>query len=189
MSCKTRAKNKGGLIYTLDRNDHFVELDKEWDIFAHENEGQAVRRDNVLGKPIWSFITNDETVYFYELLFNSVREDGQNRNITFRCDSPGCRRFMQMKLSALPDGGIQLSTSVNRSEARDPQPLISGGEDSAVGIITMCGWCKNVAVSKNEWLPLEEAADRLQLFEQTKLPKVSHGICPDCLETIRNSVA
>ena len=43
----------------------------------------------------------------------------------------------------------------------------------------MCGWCDRFEVD-GEWVEVEEAAQRLELFDRAELPTISHGICPDC---------
>jgi hypothetical protein len=46
----------------------------------------------------------------------------------------------------------------------------------------MCGWCKRVAIG-DAWMEVEDAVSELRLFERKVLPDISHGICPDCLES------
>jgi hypothetical protein len=41
------------------------------------------------------------------------------------------------------------------------------------------GWCDRFEVD-GEWVEVEEAARRLELFNRSELPTLSHGICPDC---------
>jgi hypothetical protein len=43
----------------------------------------------------------------------------------------------------------------------------------------MCGWCKRVDVSAR-WLEVEAAVEALRLFDEETLPRISHGICPEC---------
>ncbi len=47
----------------------------------------------------------------------------------------------------------------------------------------MCGWCDRFEVD-GEWVEVEEAARRLELFNRPELPALSHGICPDCNELL-----
>ena len=47
--------------------------------------------------------------------------------------------------------------------------------------IKMCGWCKQVLVEGRGWLEVEDAAEALQLFRQTRLPpQITHAICEPC---------
>jgi hypothetical protein len=47
----------------------------------------------------------------------------------------------------------------------------------------MCGWCDRFEV-EGEWVEVEEAARRLELFDRPELPALNHGICPDCSEML-----
>ena len=47
----------------------------------------------------------------------------------------------------------------------------------------MCGWCDRFVVD-GEWVEVEEAARRLELFATRELPALSHGICPHCSELL-----
>jgi len=43
----------------------------------------------------------------------------------------------------------------------------------------MCGWCKKVEVD-GRWFEAEAAVNLLGLFELPLMPRLSHGICPEC---------
>ena len=47
----------------------------------------------------------------------------------------------------------------------------------------MCAWCDRFLV-EGEWVEVEEAAARLQLFLRSELPTISHGICPSCTSVL-----
>ena len=45
--------------------------------------------------------------------------------------------------------------------------------------LPMCAWCDRFLVD-GEWVEVEEAAKRLELFRRSELPALDHGICPQC---------
>ncbi len=45
--------------------------------------------------------------------------------------------------------------------------------------LSVCSWCKAVETAQ-AWMQLEQAVVRLGLFAAETLPRISHGICPDC---------
>ena len=47
----------------------------------------------------------------------------------------------------------------------------------------MCAWCDRFCIN-GEWVEVEEAAARLELFRRSEQPQISHGICPDCSEML-----
>ena len=50
--------------------------------------------------------------------------------------------------------------------------------------VTMCGWCKRVAVSPRRWLEVEEAIAALALFDEPRPPQLTHGVCEECSESL-----
>ena len=50
----------------------------------------------------------------------------------------------------------------------------------------MCAWCKKADVGG--WVEVEEAVRRLQLFDQARLPRITHGVCPACKETFETKL-
>jgi hypothetical protein len=57
----------------------------------------------------------------------------------------------------------------------DPRSARSGD------YIPVCGWCKKVRIGE-EWTEVEDAVRQLQLFEEPRLPQITHGICPRCYQ-------
>ena len=45
--------------------------------------------------------------------------------------------------------------------------------------ISLCGWCGKIRVG-NDWLGLGEAIGKLQLFDLSALPTLTHGLCRSC---------
>lgn len=56
-------------------------------------------------------------------------------------------------------------------------------------MLIMCGWCKKVALPDDRWVEVEEAVKVLQLFDAPRLPRISHGICRECLDAFEMPLA
>ncbi|MEJ7699195.1 MAG: Crp/Fnr family transcriptional regulator [Pyrinomonadaceae bacterium] len=56
-------------------------------------------------------------------------------------------------------------------------------------LIHICSWCKRVDVGQENWEEIEEAVKTLGVFEQEKLPQITHGICSDCYKTMLEQLA
>ncbi len=73
-------------------------------------------------------------------------------------------------------------------EEERPTPILL---DADVGrsdeLLRSCGWCKKFLVG-DEWVEVEEAVQRLRLFQRRRLPSITHGICDGCYEKM-NEVA
>lgn len=53
-------------------------------------------------------------------------------------------------------------------------------------LLQMCSWCKRVALP--DWVEAEEAVSRLKVFETELLPRITHAICPACLENLEKEI-
>lgn len=55
------------------------------------------------------------------------------------------------------------------------------GVERSEEFVIICSWCKLVEVESG-WLEVEEAIDKLGLFDEPVLPRISHGCCSPCFE-------
>jgi hypothetical protein len=92
---------------------------QRWLAFAGENGAPQLTASLVLDQFLWRFIQGQETVYLYKQIFGRLRAGKSPIKFPFRCDSPDCRRFMEMKLSLLPGDTIQFIANTPE-EWRDP---------------------------------------------------------------------
>ena len=44
--------------------------------------------------------------------------------------------------------------------------------------------CKKITISHNIWVEIEEGLAQLRPFEAREMPKLTHGLCPDCYQAI-----
>ncbi len=175
------------LVYRIDDHDALVYVSDAWDRFAVGNDGAAFIGADVLSRPIWNFITDETTRALYRDMFKRIRE-GRSVQFTFRCDSPHCRRFMTMAVSSAGGGAIEFRTRVDREEARDPVAALDIRATRSDQLMRVCGWCCRVDAD-GAWLEVEEAVARLRLFEEPRLPRMSHGICEACYATMTATVS
>ncbi len=92
-----------------------------WLAFARENAAPQLTAALVLDQSIWRFIQGQETIYLYKQIFARLRAGKSPVKFPFRCDSPDCRRFMEMQLSLLPGDAIQFMAQILREEWRQPR--------------------------------------------------------------------
>lgn len=83
------------IIYRVNARDEIDFVCDEWDDFAVANGGESVLSAQVLGRPIWDFITDLSTQEIYRALIRKARS-GRSLQFTFRCDAPWRRRFLEM---------------------------------------------------------------------------------------------
>jgi hypothetical protein len=171
------------LSYAIDEHDHLIRVDEGYYRFAEENGWPDA--GSSLGRTLWDYVAGRELVKLQRLLVRRVRDGVGNVELPFRCDAPHVRREMDIRIVARPGGRVVLFSARLRSEEERevPQPLLDVEVPRGKDEIEMCGWCDRFEVD-GEWVEVEEAARRLQLFNRAELPAMSHGICPDCSEML-----
>lgn len=173
----------GGLRYRVNRHDEIVFVSEQWDAFADANGGAAARSEHVLHKPLRSFVADATTQLLYAQILARARE-GRVVAFTFRCDSPGERRLLQMRVSPMDDGDVEFATAVVRAESRPPVSLCGLMAPDGNELIRVCGWCNKVHDGQ-DWAEVEEALGRLRVLESAPAPRMTHGICETCVRVLR----
>ncbi len=171
------------LSYAIDEQDHLVKVDEGYYSFAAEN-GWA-EAGTSLGRSLWDYVAGEEMRKLQRMLVRRVRDEVGDVKLPFRCDGPGVRREMDIRIAARPGGrAVLFSARLRSEEEREiPQPLLDPGTPRGTDTLGMCGWCDRFEVD-GEWVEVEEAARRLELFNRPELPALSHGICPQCNEML-----
>ena len=176
-------KKGNRLQYQIDENNRLSLLDRQWDTFAIENDADGLAGNKLLDHSIWDFITDTSVCYLYEQIFQRVRS-GKKVLFDFRCDAPDLRRFMQMYISPTENGGVQFETLVQKIEPRKALMPFDPLNPSTDRIVVSCSWCNKIRVDETQWEEIEIAADLLRLFERPDVPHISHGMCPECFESV-----
>lgn len=172
-------------IHRIDGDGVIRFVNAEWLEFAVENEGGALSRDRVVGRPLYEFISGPETRHVYGLLYERVRKTGVGLEFPFRCDSPAARRFMTMRMSRFRDRWISFECRVDRVESRPPVALLDPCVDTSNDFLKVCSWCKRIDLASGDWQEAEIAVERRGLLSSPTVPQLTHGICPACVEKLR----
>ncbi len=153
----------------------------EWLAFASEN-GYDTSAQAELGRPLFSAIVDEETRHLYKVLIQRARSSRHPLEFSYRCDSPDRRRWMRMQMRYLADSDeVEFASRLLRTEERPHMPLIALDHKRPVSerMLSMCSWCKSV-LAEQAWVEVEEAVRQLRIFASDAMPRISHGICPDC---------
>ena len=172
-------------IWIIDGADKIVRVNEDWLDFARENIAPQLIASVVLGQPIWHFIQGQETVYLCKQIFDRVRAGFSPVKFPFRCDSPDCRRFMEMKLSLLPGNAIEFISHILREEWREPVDLLDASRDRSGEFLKICSWCKRINIPSQGWGEIEAAIGALDLFDHFSMPRMTHTICDACHEAVK----
>jgi hypothetical protein len=172
-------------IWIIDAADKISYVNDDWLTFARDNTAPQLNASVVLDRPIWRFIQGQETGYLYQQIFDRVRAGVSPVKFPFRCDSPDCRRFMEMKLSLLPGGAIQFISHLVREEWRDPVDLLDASRDRSGEFLKVCSWCKKINIPGQGWGEIEAAIGPLDLFGHHTTPRMTHTICDSCHDAVK----
>ncbi len=168
------------LNYAIDDEDRLIRVDDGYYRFAEENGWSEAGTS--LGRSLWDFVAGNDVRRLQRLLLRRVREGVRDVELPFRCDGPNVTREMDIRIAADHTGRVVLFSARIRAEEEreEPQPLLDPSAPRAEDdFLPMCAWCDRFLVD-GEWVEVEEAAKRLELFRRSELPALDHGICPQC---------
>ena len=175
--------------YTINAQDQIVSVNRSWQEFADSNGATNIDGDQELGHSVWHYITGAEVRQLYEMLFDGVRRKRRAVTVPFRCDAPDRRRFMELQVTpGSTDGALVVSCVTLREEERDGAPLFAETDPDPDKLLKVCSWCKHIEMD-DDWVEVEEATQRLNLFAARRLPRLTHGICPQCAALVREQVS
>jgi len=167
------------LSYAIDDEDRLIKVDEGYYRFAAENGWYGA--GDSLGRSLWDFVAGHDVKKLQRLLLRRVRE-GTRVELPFRCDGPDVSREMDIRIAADSSGRVVLFSARLRceEEREEPQPLLDADAPrDESDFLQMCAWCDRFLVD-GEWVEVEEAAERLELFRRRELPTLDHGVCPQC---------
>jgi hypothetical protein len=167
-------------VHRIDDEGHIVFVNDAWLAFAAEN-GWNTSAPQIIGSPLMIQIADPETRHIYQLLIDRARQRGRGVHFDYRCDSPDCRRLLEMHIDHIPaQDQVEFRSRVLRIEAREPVELLDAGRvKRSTEILKMCGWCKAVRAD-HTWMEVERAVEQLGILAAPVPPRISHGICPAC---------
>jgi hypothetical protein len=168
-------------VYEVDADDRLVRVDDGWRRFARANGAPEYAEDaGLIGRPLLGFISDGTTKLIYDALLQRARSGGRPVDVPFRCDSPGERRWLEMRIAPLDGRALRFETFTVRTEPRDAAPLLDRSVPRSGPMLRMCSWCKDVDTAHG-WQPIERAVTTLRVFGGETVPPITHGICPVCV--------
>ncbi len=171
--------------YQVDSRDRIRFVDTAWLDFARQNNAAELTEAAVIGQSLWEFIAGRETQHLYRLIFDAVRKERKIATVPFRCDSPECRRYMELSITLLPGDGLEFLVSLIREELRAYVALLDPNVPREEDFVTVCSWCKRVFLPDDDWVEVETGVRHLQLFSDEALPQITHGMCETCASAFR----
>lgn len=165
------------LSYAIDDQDRLIRLDEGFYRFAEENGWPEAELS--LGRSLWDFVAGEDVRKVLRLLIRRVRDGVRDVELTCRCDGPEVSREMDLRIAATTSGrGVLFAARVRSEEEWDePQRLLDPAAPRGRDRLPMCAWCDRFEVD-GDWVEVEEAAKRLELFRRHQMPALEHTVCP-----------
>jgi hypothetical protein len=130
---------------------------------------------------MWSAVDGDEARQLWKTVLTRVRNsEGGEIRLRYRCDTPRWLRRFEVVLRAAPDGSVGFTHRALETMPRATVRLLDEHVPRTDDLLRMCSWCGRVVAPDGTWREIEE----LEVFDTPRLPRVTHGICPDCFETV-----
>jgi len=171
------------ISYRINSQDEIVLINDEWSQFASANDGSSLSPENVLFRSLWDFISDDKVKYLYKEILQRVNA-GHSFKFNLRCDSPEMRRLLEMNITPQKDGEAQFDSRIIRTQLRMPPILFKNDAPLTDNLLIICSWCNKIKTGNGKWEEIEEAVKSLRLLELETLPKISHGMCDSCYQTV-----
>lgn len=175
------------LDYAIDANDRVISVGRGWSSFARSNGAPELTAKLVVGRSLWDFVAGRSTQRLYARIFDRVRRGGEAVEILFRCDSPERARWMQLAISGMADGDVDLRSTLVREGYRVLAPILGNAPTRPGRAIPMCSFCKRCLV-KSHWQAVEDALAQLDLFDAEKMPEVEHRVCRLCAGIVGDEI-
>lgn len=167
--------------YRIDGNDHLIFVDEGWTLTAKRDAVPELEPPHVIGRSLWSYLTDATTIQLYRQIIGRVR-DGRTAKFSVRCDGPAVRRVIELSIQPheLNPGHVEFRTRTLMNVERAWVPLLARDVARSDAMVRSCSWCNRIEVRRGDWVEVEDATDRLRLFDRESLPKLTHGMCTAC---------
>jgi hypothetical protein len=176
------------LSYRLDNQDRIIEVGGDWDRIARENDGGEVVAERVLGTTLYTHVSDGPGRMFVWTMLDSVRKLFRPSTKLYRCDSPDCKRQMEMTILPQSGGGLLVQHRTIKIEPLAPRVRYVGqawqrSSGLRGGLVLRCSMCVKLKIDGVWYEP--EVAIRAGLIEPGGIAKVAYGVCEHCSEVAR----
>ena len=175
------------LIYRIDAGGRINFVNAAWSEFARNNHGESVLPEHVLGHPLLDSISDGTVRELYVGMIKRARV-GRPIRFRFRCDAPDRRRVFEMDIHLIDGREVEFHSTLIHEEVRPAVAVLESGRIRDERMLRVCSWCQQVAMPDGSWVPVEEAVATLHLLEGETVPRITHGICLQCLDVMKTAM-
>lgn len=166
--------------YSIDASDVLVEVGGGW-VESAIDHGAPELEQPAGQQVLWDAIDDDGLREVWQLVVRQVRSEQSDVRVTFRCDSARDRRWFEMTVSPVAEGGVRFRSVLVSRAPRPPVALLDPTieRDHGSEPIALCSWCGRGRF-EGAWLDIERLVADARLLERESLPPVTPGICGSC---------
>lgn len=140
--------------------------------------------NTLLNRDFFKFLSLPELRILFKAIFKEVINKNKVFETFYRCDSLYSKRKYKLRIYHEDHKIVMEHFLVEETPLSESVNFMTKGDL----YLKMCSWCNKFYVSSQGYVELEEAIERLKLMEHDILPKITHGICQDCLATLVDEV-
>jgi hypothetical protein len=164
--------------YTIDPDDRLVAINGPWDTFAMENRGECAVAEKILGHRLWNFVQGFETQSYLNAIFFFCRNEKEQFETTYRCDSYGEKRLFRMNIEFHDPGVLLVSHRlVSSTQIISPDNVVPIKDWISE---TRCSVCCKFQIN-DTWI------DPFAVAEVMYFPR-SYVVCPECKAVARKQL-
>jgi hypothetical protein len=135
--------------YRINERDEIIFVNEAWDRFAQANDGAETMTNKGLGRILWDFIPDGTTRELYQQIVALARQ-GRHPLFKLRCDSPSCKRHLEMTIHAIGTDIIEFATQSLQLEDRAPIALLARGTPRSAQFLRIFAWCNRIDIGFDE---------------------------------------
>lgn len=165
--------------YKIDGQNKIIEVYDSWEKAAEVGKAaKDLDPNQIIDKYILSYVSGDLTKVYYYIMYTECRRLQKKLSLTYRCDSPTHKRFMEMEMTPGDQNTITIENYLLKEEPFEHPINIKDETDNLLSLtqILRCAICNSLKI-EGEWLLPESV-----IAEKEKEYRVIHTICPTCQE-------
>ncbi|MFP4353899.1 MAG: hypothetical protein ACLFUJ_02155 [Phycisphaerae bacterium] len=176
-------------LWMINQRDQITHVNEGYKQFARDNGAEHLAEGSC-GRSLWDFVTGPDLTQIYVSLIRRLRGGLGPFEMSFRCDSPDCRRKLRMRVEGVGlSRGIMFRSRLIEAQPREPIALLDPSANRAANAkpIPFCSWTNRLWTPRG-WLEVEEAVEELQLFQRDTQPPLAYTISDEALGQLMRQI-
>ena len=171
-------------VHTIDATNRIVAVNSAWLQFMRTILPFPIEAQDVIGRPMWDFVSGTQVRQLWEVLFDRVRNVGAPVFVPMRSDTANLRRVLDVELHPMAERSIRQVFELVWTEPRPRVALFDHSQPRNEATLTCCAWCNRIQVRLGMWQEIEDAQLTLRIEAAPTLPSLTRGVCSSCKQSL-----